>query len=180
MTLSRLDGLTGICNRPHFMEQAQRALEQRRESSGATATSKAREGTCIVLCDLDHFKAINDRHGHATGDYVLKRVVSACKPHLRPNDVFGRFGGEEFGFLFPACEPAEAHRRSEEMRQAIASITTKQDAMELTVSASFGIASSNASGFQLRELLAHADAALYEAKRTGRNRVVLHEEGQPA
>jgi diguanylate cyclase (GGDEF)-like protein len=176
MTLSRLDGLTGICNRPHFMAQAQKALDQSREGSGAAATGKAREDTCIVLCDLDHFKAINDKHGHATGDYVLRRVVSACKPHLRPNDVFGRFGGEEFGFLFPACEPAEARRRSEEMRQAIASITTKQDAMELTVSASFGIASSNTCGFQLRELLAHADAALYEAKRTGRNCVVLHEE----
>lgn len=180
MTLSRLDGLTGICNRPHFIAQAQKALDHCRQSSGAAEIGQAREDTCIVLCDLDHFKAVNDKHGHATGDYVLRRVVSACKPYLRPNDVFGRFGGEEFGFLFPACEPAEARRRAEEMRKAIASITTEQDAVELTVSASFGIASSSASGFQLRELLAHADAALYEAKRTGRNRVVLHEEGLAA
>jgi diguanylate cyclase (GGDEF)-like protein len=173
MTLSRLDGLTGICNRPHFMEQAQKALDHNRHSS--SAAGKAREDSCIVLCDLDHFKAINDKHGHATGDYVLRRVVSACKPYLRPNDVFGRFGGEEFGFLFPACGAAEARQRSEAMRQAIASISTQQDTLELTVSASFGIASTNECGFQLRELLAHADAALYEAKRTGRNCVVLHE-----
>ena len=180
MTLSRLDGLTGICNRPHFMEQAQKALEHSRGSAAGAEPGKARAETCIVLCDLDHFKAINDKHGHATGDYVLRRVVSACKPYLRPNDVFGRFGGEEFGFLFPACDPGEARRRSEEMRQAIASITTRQDAVELTVSASFGVASTSGSGFQLRELLAHADAALYEAKRTGRNRVVLHQEAMEA
>ncbi len=175
MTLSRLDGLTGISNRPHFMEQAQKALDSSREHGKAPEAGRARDDTCIVLCDLDHFKAINDKHGHATGDYVLRRVVSACKPYMRPNDVFGRFGGEEFGFLFPACEPGEARRRSEELRQAIASITTRQEAAEMTVSASFGIASTRASGFQLRQLLAHADAALYEAKRAGRNRVVLHD-----
>ncbi len=175
MTLSRLDGLTGISNRPHFMEQAQKALDSSRESGKAAEAGRARDDTCIVLCDLDHFKAINDRHGHATGDYVLRRVVSACKAYMRPNDVFGRFGGEEFGFLFPACEPGEARRRSEELRQAIANITTRGEAAEITVSASFGIASTRSSGFQLRQLLAHADAALYEAKRAGRNRVVLHD-----
>ena len=175
MTLSRLDGLTGISNRPHFMEQAQKALDSRRENGKGPEAGRAREDTCIVLCDLDHFKAINDKHGHATGDYVLRRVVSACKPYMRPSDVFGRFGGEEFGFLFPACEPSEARRRSEELRQAIANITSRQDAVEITVSASFGIASTRASGFQLRQLLAHADAALYEAKRAGRNRVMLHD-----
>ena len=175
MTLSRLDGLTGISNRPHFMELAQKALDSGREHGKANAAGRVREDTCIALCDLDHFKAINDKHGHATGDYVLRRVVSACKPYMRPNDVFGRFGGEEFGFLFPACEPGEARRRSEELRQAIANITTRQDALEMTVSASFGVASTRGSGMQLRQLLAHADAALYEAKRAGRNRVVVHD-----
>jgi diguanylate cyclase (GGDEF)-like protein len=166
MTLSRLDGLTGICNRPHFIERAQRALE---------AGGKSRDPLCIVLCDLDHFKAINDLHGHATGDYVLKRVVAACQAHLGPNDLFGRFGGEEFGFLFPACGPKEARRRSELLRVAIVGITTKQDGADLTVSASFGVAATLTSGYELRQLLAHADSALYEAKRAGRNRVVLHD-----
>src|SRR5262249_40799621 len=72
-TLSRLDGLTGICNRPYFIAQAEKALENSRRSG---------EHLCIILCDLDHFKSINDRYGHATGDFVLKRTVSACKVHL--------------------------------------------------------------------------------------------------
>ncbi len=171
MQLSRLDGLTGISNRLHFIAQAQRVLE-----SGG----KTREPLCIALCDLDHFKTINDRHGHATGDYVLKRVVTACKAHLRADDLFGRFGGEEFGFLFPACGPSEARRRAEQLRAAITAISTKMDDVELNVSASFGVAATIASGYELRQLLAHADTALYEAKRAGRNRVVLHEGGHSA
>lgn len=171
MALSRLDGLTGICNRPHFIALAQRALE-----GGA----KSREPLCIALCDLDHFKAINDLHGHATGDYVLKRVVAACQAHLDPDDLFGRFGGEEFGFLFPGCRPQEARRRSEQLRVAIAAITTEQDGLGLTVSASFGISATLTSGHELRQLLAHADSALYEAKRGGRNRVVVHDGGHAA
>ena len=171
MALSRLDGLTGICNRPHFIAQAQRALEGR---------GKAREPLCIALCDLDHFKAINDLHGHATGDYVLKRVVAACQAHLDPHELFGRFGGEEFGFLFPSCGPKEARRRSEQLRVAIAAITTKQDGLDLTVSASFGVAATLTSGYELRQLLAHADSALYEAKRGGRNRVVVHDSAHTA
>jgi diguanylate cyclase (GGDEF)-like protein len=171
MTLSRLDGLTGICNRPHFITQAQRALDTRRTPEGA----KARDQACIVLCDLDHFKTINDRHGHATGDYVLKRVVAACQQHLHPHDIFGRFGGEEFAFVFPACGPAEARRRSEVMRVAISAVSTKVDDVELVVSASFGVAATASSGHELRQLLAHADSALYEAKRAGRNRVMMHE-----
>lgn len=166
MALSQLDGLTGICNRPHFIARAQRALEN---------GSRTGESLCMMLCDLDHFKAINDVHGHATGDYVLKRVVAACQAHLSAEDIFGRFGGEEFSILFPACGPQEARRRSEQLRTAIAAITTKQDGLDLTVSASIGVAATVSSGYELRQLLAHADAALYEAKRTGRNRVVLHE-----
>ncbi len=106
---------------------------------------------------------------------MLKRVVAACQQHLHPNDIFGRFGGEEFAFVFPACGPAEARRRSEVLRVAIAAVSTKMDEVELVVSASFGVAATTSSGHELRQLLAHADSALYEAKRAGRNRVVLHE-----
>jgi diguanylate cyclase (GGDEF)-like protein len=164
-TLSRLDGLTGISNRPHFIEQAERALDASRRSG---------EHLCIILCDLDHFKAINDRYGHATGDFVLKRTVAACKTHLNRGDIFGRFGGEEFGILLPSCGPDDARHRAELLRTAIAGITAYQGTIKATVSASFGIAATSASGHELGQLLAHADAALYEAKRMGRNRVVLH------
>jgi diguanylate cyclase (GGDEF)-like protein len=167
-TLSQLDGLTGICNRPHFIAQAERALE---------ASRRTGEHLCMILCDLDHFKSINDKYGHATGDFVLKRTVSACKVLLDKNEVFGRFGGEEFGVLLPTCGPEDARQRAEQLRMTIAGITAYQGATKATVSASFGIASTSHSGHELGQLLAHADAALYEAKRTGRNRVVLF--GQP-
>jgi diguanylate cyclase (GGDEF)-like protein len=166
-TLSRLDGLTGICNRPYFIAQAEKALE---------ASRRTGEHLCLILCDLDHFKSINDRFGHATGDFVLKRTVSACKVHLNKGEVFGRFGGEEFAILLPGCGPEEAQQRAEQLRIAITAITAHQGqgAAKATVSASFGVAATGSSGHHLGQLLAHADAALYEAKRIGRNRVVLH------
>lgn len=172
-TLSRLDGLTGISNRPHFIELAEKALESSRRSG---------EHLCIVLCDLDHFKSINDKYGHATGDFVLKRAVAACRDHLNKRDIFGRFGGEEFAILFPSCGPEEARQRSEQLRAAIAAITASQGSTKATVSGSFGISTTSMSGHELGQLLANADAALYEAKRTGRNRVVIYSassEGSP-
>lgn len=164
--LARLDGLTGICNRPHFITLAEKALE---------ASRRGGEQLCIVLCDLDHFKQINDKYGHATGDFVLKRTVSACNVHLGKSDIFGRFGGEEFAFLLPGCGTEDARHRAEQLRMAIAGITAYQTGnSRATVSASFGIAGTNASGHELGQLLAHADSALYEAKRMGRNRVVVY------
>jgi diguanylate cyclase (GGDEF)-like protein len=167
-SLSQLDGLTGICNRPHFIEQADKALD---------ASRRTGEPICIILCDLDHFKSINDRYGHATGDFVLKRTVSACNALLTKNEVFCRFGGEEFGILLRNCVLDDARQRAEALRVTIAGITAYQGTTKATVSASFGISSTGASGHELGQLLAHADAALYEAKRTGRNRVVVF--GQP-
>jgi diguanylate cyclase (GGDEF)-like protein len=166
MSVSRRDSLTGICNRPHFIGQAESALEDSR---------KARQELCIVLFDLDHFKAINDRHGHAMGDFVLQQTVSRCQSHLRATEVFGRFGGEEFSILLPGSDAEVARHRAEQLRASIAGIVASSGGIESNVSASFGIASSASSGHELRLLLAHADAALYQAKRTGRNRVVLYD-----
>lgn len=164
-TLSQLDGLTGICNRPHFIAQAEKILEASRRSG---------EAQCIILFDLDHFKAINDRHGHATGDFVLKRTVSACRIHLEKGEIFGRFGGEEFAILLPGCGAEQGRERAEQLRMTIASITAYQGNSKATVSASFGIATTQTSGHGLGQLLAHADAALYAAKRSGRNCVLAH------
>jgi diguanylate cyclase (GGDEF)-like protein len=163
--LSQLDGLTGICNRPHFIAQAEKILEASRRSG---------ERQSIVLFDLDHFKSINDRYGHATGDFVLKRTVSACKLHLEKGDIFGRFGGEEFAILLPSCSSDEGRERAERLRVTIASITAYHGTTKATVSASFGVSTTDASGHGLGQLLAHADTALYAAKRSGRNCVVVH------
>jgi len=165
MTLSRIDGLTGICNRQHFISQAETAVKR---------ASESQQELCVILCDLDHFKAINDRHGHATGDLVLREAAAKCGALLRPREVFGRFGGEEFSFLLPASGPEAAQQRAEELRTAIAATSVGFGSGECKVSASFGVAATSSSGYGLRQLLADADAALYQAKAAGRNRVVLH------
>jgi diguanylate cyclase (GGDEF)-like protein len=166
MKLSRVDGLTGIDNRPYFIAQAERALE---------ASRRMEQEVCVILCDLDHFKSINDKYGHATGDHVLRQAVEACRKHLRASDLFGRFGGEEFCILLPGCSLADARQRCETLRAAIATVTTEGGNVSSTVSASFGVAATSSSGYELRQLLAHADAALYRAKYAGRNCVVLYD-----
>jgi diguanylate cyclase (GGDEF)-like protein len=165
MSLSQIDGLTGIANRPHFLSQAQHTLENAR---------KAQQPLCIILCDLDHFKAINDRYGHAAGDQVLRQTVTECQAYLRSGDLFGRFGGEEFSILLAGCGLEDARLRAEQLRLTIAGISANGTS-GFKASASFGIASTASSGYDLRQLLAHADSALYAAKRGGRNRVTVYE-----
>jgi len=166
MNVSRLDGLTGISNRHSFIGSAESALEHGR---------KTVQELCIILFDLDHFKSINDRHGHAMGDYVLQQAVAKCRQHLGPDDLFGRFGGEEFSILLPGVSVDQAWQRAEQLRIAIAGIVASSSGAESKVSASFGISASAASGHELRQLLAHADTALYQAKRSGRDRVVIYD-----
>ena len=165
-SLSRLDGLTGISNRLHFMERAEATLVFAR---------KAGQDVCVVLFDLDYFKSVNDRCGHAIGDFVLRRTGTLCAECLRRSDIFGRFGGEEFGVLLPGCRLEEALEQAERLRRTVNGIQVEQRGEPVTVSASFGIASSAASGYELTRLLAHADAALYRAKRAGRNCVMAYD-----
>ena len=167
--LARHDPMTGIANRAHFIDQAQQALAEGRKNGSEV---------CVVFCDLDHFKSINDRYGHATGDFVIKQVVLVCQGLLRDDDVFGRLGGEEFGILLPACNAEQGRAWSEQLRLAIAAVPTRPAGMTSGISASLGLAATGACGYELRELLTHADAALYQAKRSGRNRTVLFDAAQ--
>lgn len=160
---ARRDGLTGICNRQHFLEEAERQLRY---------CAKAAREASLVLIDLDHFKRLNDTFGHAVGDRVLRHAVQACQAHLRSTDVFGRLGGEEFGVLMPECTLDQIDERVEQLRLAIVS-AARDDALGVAVTASFGVAVTVRSGCDLRQLLVHADDALYEAKSTGRNRAVV-------
>jgi diguanylate cyclase (GGDEF)-like protein len=162
MKLARRDGLTGIFNRQHFVNEAELLLQYCRKSS---------RDACLVLIDLDHFKAVNDTHGHAVGDRVLQRAVAACKGCLRSTDVFGRLGGEEFGILLPERTLAQVLVLAEQIRLTIATAATGEDVPAIPISASFGVSSVVYSGYELRQLLIHADEALYRAKREGRNRV---------
>ncbi|GAA0889110.1 GGDEF domain-containing protein [Rhodanobacter soli] len=164
MRLARRDGLTGIFNRQHFVNEAERLLRYCRKSA---------RDVCLVLIDLDHFKLVNDTHGHAVGDRVLRRAVDACQAHLRSTDVFGRLGGEEFGMLLPECTLDNVLVRVEQMRAAIAAVSGAKDAPGIPISASFGVANAADSDYELRQLMIDADRALYRAKHEGRNRVSL-------
>ncbi|MBT2144852.1 GGDEF domain-containing protein [Rhodanobacter sp. LX-100] len=164
MRLARRDGLTGIFNRQHFVNEAERLLRYCRKSA---------RDVCLVLIDLDHFKLVNDTHGHAVGDRVLRRAVDACQAHLRSTDVFGRLGGEEFGMLLPECTLDNVLVRVEQMRAAIAAVSSAKDAPGIPISASFGVANAADCSYELRQLMIDADRALYQAKHEGRNRVSL-------
>ena len=165
MRLARRDGLTGIFNRQHFVDEAEQSLRY---------VAKSSRSASLVLIDLDHFKTINDTYGHEVGDQVLKRAVAICQRYLHSSEVFGRLGGEEFGILLPECNHERARERAEQLRAAMHA-EPAGDSHDITVSASFGIASTIHHGYELRKLLLAADEALYRAKRDGRNRVVVNQ-----
>ncbi|MDP4535282.1 GGDEF domain-containing protein [Alkalimonas collagenimarina] len=160
--LAEFDALTGISNRYHFNQLAEQSL----------STCKQKNITMgVVMFDLDHFKQINDQFGHAVGDWVLQQVVNSCRNFMRLDDVFGRLGGEEFAILLPGCHADKALMLAEICRDAIEDIDTSASGHEFLLTASFGVTSSDSSGYDLKQLLADADAAMYHAKKQGRNQV---------
>lgn len=161
--LATRDGLTGILNHQHFVSEADRSLRLLEKKLGHA---------CLVSIDLDHFKQINDTHGHAVGDAVLRRAVAVCQQQLRPADLFGRLGGEEFGILLHDCSRAQGMEIANRVRIAVGATPLEKDGCAVVVSASVGLASTETSGYGLQRLCMEADAALYRAKRGGRNRVV--------
>lgn len=165
--LSSLDGLTGILNHQHFVSEAARALHLLEKKSGTAS---------LISIDLDYFKQVNDTHGHATGDAVLKHTVALCKQHLRAGDLFGRLGGEEFGILLLDCSCGQGAAIADRIRSAIETTPLELDESVVSFSASFGLACTATSGYELKRLCREADAALYRAKRTGRNRVIADTE----
>ncbi|OOG47307.1 GGDEF domain-containing protein [Rhodanobacter sp. C06] len=166
--LSHLDGLTAVFNRQHFMGEVERTLRLLERRAGAA---------CMVFIDLDHFKHINDTFGHAMGDEVLRHIVAVCRQHLRAVDLFGRLGGEEFGILLVECSSGQGVAIAERIRLAIEMATVESDGVAVGVSTSVGLAFTDSSGYDLQCLCKQADAALYRAKRGGRNCVVVDDEG---
>ncbi|MDQ6645602.1 MAG: diguanylate cyclase, partial [Pseudomonadota bacterium] len=162
-SLSQRDGLTGILNYQYFVSEAERVLRQLEKKS---------DEACLVSIDLDHFKRINDTHGHAVGDAVLRHTVATCQQQLRPIDLFGRLGGEEFGILLRSCSRERGMEIANRIRKAIGETPMKEDQSLVSVSASVGLAATDVSGYNLQRLCMEADAALYRAKRGGRNRVI--------
>jgi diguanylate cyclase (GGDEF)-like protein len=170
------DGLTGCLNRATTDELLAQALRQAR---------RAAQPVAFVLMDLDHFKRINDSHGHQTGDEVLRRFAVAVRQRLRASDVFGRLGGEEFGLVLPATDPAGARILVDDVREAVAALQLQGrdgSPIRLTVSAGIAVALPGQE-MSAERLYGRADQSLYEAKRCGRNRTELYgasREAEPA
>ena len=166
-TLANTDALTGALNRRHFMDVGNLIVS--RAQPDATPTS-------VLLMDIDDFKQVNDRHGHSTGDAVLQMFARQCMKSLRPQDMLARWGGEEFVALLPATAPADAVRISERLCNAIAEgRVAGADGASMGVTASIGVAASVGGSARLDALLSQADAAMYHAKRNGKNQVQLAE-----
>ena len=158
---SVLDALTGMLNRASLEA---RAAELRQQAE------LTREPVGVIVGDIDHFKPINDEHGHTVGDAVLVDVAAAMRTQLRAFDLAYRIGGEEFLVLLPGARLADAAELAERLRAAVQSAPA---AGGLRVTMSFGVTCSNAGEFDYAEVFAAADQALYSAKRAGRNRVHL-------
>jgi diguanylate cyclase (GGDEF)-like protein len=158
---STLDELTGLLNR--------RALDSRFAEIAEQAALSG-QPVSFVLADLDHFKRVNDGHGHEVGDAVLREVADAMRGSLRTFELLYRFGGEEFLLLLPGAEDGDAVLVAESLRGAIEALNPAG----LEITCSFGVATARGAQVDLRTLLRQADGALYAAKRAGRNRVQSH------
>jgi diguanylate cyclase (GGDEF)-like protein/PAS domain S-box-containing protein len=159
------DALTGLVNR-HFMEEAfEREISRCRRRDRPVA---------VLMIDIDHFKSFNDRHGHEAGDQVLKLVAATLAKSVRFEDIVCRFGGEEFLVILPEADQAIAFDRAEQARSRVAELVPYfRDTPLGTITISVGLAMFPRHGALPDEVVRHADAALFEAKRSGRNRVVV-------
>jgi diguanylate cyclase (GGDEF)-like protein len=162
--LSIVDAMTGVHNKRYFLEFLDREL-----------ASSARHGTplSMIMVDIDHFKKINDTHGHLTGDAALKELCKRLKPRVRATDLLARYGGEEFAVVLPQTNLEGAMQLAETLRSIIADTPFRDGDITLTVTISLGVAEVDpANPGKGEDLIKRADANLYEAKRGGRNRAV--------
>ena len=172
---SERDALTGLLNRKTFDEQFSR--RQCLEPAPAGPLAEAR-GQWLAVVDIDHFKLVNDRHGHLAGDEVLRRLGQLLQTEARAEDVPCRWGGEEFVLLLPGMPLAAARARAEQWREDFARIRIPAGPHTVSATLSVGIACFPAHGHAAADLMQAADEALYLAKARGRDRVVAH--GEPA
>ncbi len=165
LRMALTDELTGALNRRAFLKQAQIEMERARRYNS---------DLCVLMLDLDHFKNINDTYGHAAGDVVLARISEQAQYMLRGTDVLGRMGGEEFAILLPNTSLQNARRISERLRKSIRVLQIKAERKTIFVTVSIGISLYNAEQMTVvGDFLDQADQALYQAKNSGRDKVVI-------
>jgi diguanylate cyclase (GGDEF)-like protein/PAS domain S-box-containing protein len=162
MRLAATDSLTGLLNRRAFFEHGEREVARARRNG---------KPLCLLMLDLDNFKLVNDTHGHAAGDEVLRNMAETMQNALRETDLLGRVGGEEFAAILPEAALAGATDTAERLRKAIEARATVCNGRKIYVTASIGVSQFQAPDEQLDEVLKRADQAMYKAKSKGRNRV---------
>ncbi|QDO83380.1 GGDEF domain-containing protein [Shewanella psychropiezotolerans] len=163
--LAQHDALTGIFNRGTAQNIAENSYIK---------TASKRGMFSVIMFDLDYFKRINDNYGHGTGDWVLKKVAEVINKISRSDDIFARFGGEEFALFLPGTDEAKANAMAEEYRSLIQSIETRFSGHNFNITASFGVSTSSEDDLSLDPLLHRADIAMYHSKEQGRNCVTLY------
>ncbi|RXK07845.1 GGDEF domain-containing protein [Halarcobacter bivalviorum] len=165
--LATTDSLTGVNNRRSFYESSSPMIRYNRRENKSLA---------VLMMDIDKFKMINDIYGHAVGDDIIKLVAQKIQDILRASDIFGRLGGEEFAAVLPNTSQRGALKVAENIRKEIETLdylTTKEEKVHFTISV--GVAILEGTDPDLDAILHKADLALYDAKRKGRNKVILHE-----
>ncbi|WP_026300916.1 sensor domain-containing diguanylate cyclase [Thioalkalivibrio sp. ALE23] len=165
--IASTDPLTGIANRWYFLEVAERELRRRAANDSSVS---------LLMLDLDHFKRVNDTWGHPVGDRVLHGLADTLRDSLRPLDLSGRFGGEEFLVLLPGVDAEEACEIAERLRRAVAAMAIEHEGETIRVTVSIGVAISDGER-DIDGLICKADNALYRAKSEGRDRVVIDHPG---
>lgn len=168
--LAGTDFLTSLANRRHFLETMERAFQQAKIDKSPLA---------IIMLDIDHFKNVNDQHGHLVGDEVLAAVAATIKKCLRGNDMAGRYGGEEFIVMVRGAPSDQCFKIAERIRHAVAQQATRADQVVLRVTVSLGLAYIDPNQtLALDTWIEYADRALYTAKQQGRNRVVAWQKNE--
>ncbi|MGX0893547.1 diguanylate cyclase (GGDEF)-like protein/PAS domain S-box-containing protein [Pseudomonas sp. ADAK2 TE3594] len=161
--LASTDALTQSSNRRHFFECAHREFEEARLNGAPMA---------FLLLDIDDFKVVNDTYGHQEGDKVLQRIAESGRAALRRGDLFGRIGGEEFAAVFPGCAPDMAMQVAERLQREIQRLSFSHDDQTFGITVSQGLTSLTPEDESIDSLFARADAAMYQAKRQGKNRII--------
>ena len=168
--IARQDALTGALTRRGFFAEVEREFLR--------AGRYERPSTLVVI-DVDRFRALNDRYGHAAGDAVLISIADICLTNMRGSDIFGRIGGEEFALLLPETDAEEAREAAERIRRAVESTIVQVGGAEVRATVSLGVAPCPAASEGVSTWFSEADIALYEAKSFGRNRVVAGKARRP-
>ncbi|SCX96301.1 MULTISPECIES: sensor domain-containing diguanylate cyclase [unclassified Pseudomonas] len=164
--LSSTDRLTGLYNRGHWESNLKAAYARHQRYGHALS---------LVMLDIDHFKRVNDTYGHQAGDKVIEHVAKLLHEHVRESDVAGRYGGEEFAVVLSDTDKAGAHIFAERLRKAIEALEVQFNDQTIRFTVSLGVADLSQPSNDHAELIARADQALYTSKKTGRNRVTVHE-----